>query len=459
MHYLRLAATPFYLLFCLLLGGASAAGIWANMLLQLIAIPLILASTLTRPTTPIPTSGRHLLLLLFLMIALIAVQLVPLPASIWSTLPGRSDIARGYQALGGQLHWLTLSLSPYRSISSALWLLPPTAILLAMLRLRAFKPEWLAWVLAGVAVISVALGALQLAEGQDSGWYFYSVTNVGASVGFFANANHLATLLLCVFPFLVSLYLYKRAKSGSSHRISGLLVLLAGVGGIVIVGLVLNRSLAGLGLAVPVIAASALMIPWRGRHRLRLSLLALIPLLVLGSVVAALVAPFGNNLVGEAARASEESRFTSFSRSLDAAVDHFPVGSGIGTFQQIYRSREDPETISRFYMNHVHSDYIELVLETGAPGMILLTLFLLWWGVRAIAIWRAKDKDYFAMAGSISSAAILAHSAVDYPLRTVAISAIFALSIALMAEPRPAGRQRREKRGDGHHRQARHLGA
>jgi hypothetical protein len=36
IHNLRLAVVPVYLMLCLLLGGASAAGIWANFALQLL---------------------------------------------------------------------------------------------------------------------------------------------------------------------------------------------------------------------------------------------------------------------------------------------------------------------------------------------------------------------------------------------------------------------------------------
>jgi O-antigen ligase len=455
MHFFRLSLVPLYLLLCLVVGGASAAGFWGNMLLQLLALPLIAAAVLTTPSTPMAAPGRQLIALLLLMLTLIALQLVPLPPSIWTALPGRGPIALGFRDLGLETPWLTLSLAPHRTISSALWLLPAIAILLAVLRLRAYKPGWVAWSIVAVTVVSVALGALQVGGGQA--WYLYRITNYGASVGFFSNANHLATLLVCTFPFLTALYLHARAKGRSMQRNSGLLVILVGAVGVVFVGVAVNRSLAGLGLSVPVLAASALMILSRRGRRMPKWLLALVPLLVIGSVYVALSAPLGNNLTAEDARTSEDSRYTSFSRSLDAAGDYIPAGSGIGTFQDVYRMNEDPFTISRSYMNHVHNDYIELLLEMGVPGMIVLLLFLLWWGRRVVTIWRAEDGDHFALAGTIASAAILAHSFVDYPLRTAAIAAIFAMSLALMAEPRPAGRARREdKEGKP---SARHLSA
>jgi hypothetical protein len=49
----------------------------------------------------------------------------------------------------------------------------------------------------------------------------------------------------------------------------------------------------------------------------------------------------------------------------------------------------------------------------------------------------------------------MAHSLVDYPLRTAAISCLFAVCCALMADARPFVRQRDERSRTG----ARHLSA
>ena len=76
------------------------------------------------------------------------------------------------------------------------------------------------------------------------------------------------------------------------------------------------------------------------------------------------------------------------------------------------------------------------MLETGLAGLLLIAVFLLWWAGRVIAIWRAPIIDHFARAATIASGAILAHSMVDFPLRTSAIAAVFAMCIALMAGPR-----------------------
>jgi O-antigen ligase len=455
-HYVRLGTVPAYLLLCLLLGGASAAGFWANMALQLLAIPLLFWAVTIDRSTPMARPARQIVWLLLLSIGLIAVQLIPLPPSLWTALAGRGPVAQGFEMLGQPLPWLPISLSPHRTVASALWLLPACAVLLGIIRLGSFRATWLAWVLAIVTILSVAIGALQIVGGEGSRWYFYRITNYGVTTGFFSNANHMATLLVATIPFLAALYLSARAKGRSAQRTSGLLVVLAGTLTVVFVGLAANRSLAGIGLSVPVLAASLLMILSRARRLPRWTPL-LVALLLVGSVALAFSAPFGNNLTGEEARASDESRYTSFKNSLDAAGDFMPLGSGIGTFGEIYPTHEKPAEVTRFYMNHVHSDFIELALETGVPGLAIVLAFLLWWARRTILIWRADEPDYFARAATIASAAILAHSLVDYPLRTAAIGAVFAMCVALMAEPRARVRQSRQEVDPA--KRARHLSA
>jgi O-antigen ligase len=455
-HYLRQAIVPAFLVFCLLFGGASAAGFWENMGLQIAAVAIICWSFIVRSSTPVPPSGRQLIALAALMVLAGLLQLIPLPPAVWTALPGRDAVARGFELVGQPLPRLPLSLAPARTIASLLWLLPSIAILVGIVLLGYFRASWIAWAIAAVSAVSVAVGALQIAGGDASPWYFYRITNYGVGTGFFANANHLATLLVVTIPFLAALYLNATRKGRSAQRASGMLVILIGSLAVLMVGIVINRSLAGMGLMVPSAVASLLMILSRKR-KLPAWSAAVVVLFLAGAVAAVYYAPISNNLTSESARSDPSSRFQSFQIGSKAAADYMPFGSGIGTFPQIYPSYEDPATISRFYMNHVHGDYIELALETGVPGIALILLFLVWWMRRTLTIWRAGERDHFALAATIASGVILAHSLVDYPLRTAAIEAVFAACCALMAEPRARVRQRRSEEVSEN--KARHLSA
>jgi O-antigen ligase len=451
IHNLRAAVVPVYILLCLLLGGASAAGHWANAFLQLVALAIIGWAILERRPMPMPRASRQLLALTLLMLLVVLVQLIPLPPSIWTKLPGREEIVAGYALLGMPLPWLPISVVPYLTVASLLWLLPAIAVLLGMIRLGAFRSTWIMLVLGGVTATGIALGAIQRAGNEAA--YFYRITNYGQATGFFSNANHMATQLMVTIAFVAALYLAAREKSRSAQRTSALLVVLAGAAGVLMVGIAINGSLAGLGLSVPVLGASILMIISRKR---KVPVWAVVPLALVAIVAvgAIFTMPLGNNLTG-ADRASPVSRQVSFTNTIAAAKDYFPAGSGIGSFNTIYPMYEDQATMTTTYVNHAHSDLLELALETGAPGMVMLALFLLWWIRRTVVIWRAEEPDPFARAATIASAAIMAHSLVDYPLRTAAISALFAVCCALMAEARPLVRQRDRDGSRG----ARHLSA
>jgi O-antigen ligase len=355
--------------------------------------------------------------------------------------------------LGQELPWLPISLSPFDTRAGLLWTIPALAVLLGIVKLGGYKATWLGWVTVSVMLFSVAVGAAQRAGGN---WHFYEITNFGVATGFFANANHQATLLLATIPFLAGLYLAARERGQSAQRTSGFLVILVGLFIVLLVGLAINGSLAGIGLAAPVVGASALMLWSRKRKVPRWALLAAV-IAVAGAAYLPFSAPIGsNNLTSSEARSSQFSRYTTFSRTIEAAKDHLPVGSGIGTFVEIYRTYEDPATVEATYINRAHSDYLEFFLETGFIGVLIVALFLLWWVRRLLAVWWTDKPDHLARAASIASTAILMHSIVDYPLRTAAIGAVFALCCALMAEPRPRAARSAEAEGAG---KARHLSA
>jgi O-antigen ligase len=455
IHRLRLVLMPVFLLLCLLFGGASAAGWWANLGLQLAALLLLFYAAAARRTTPLSKASREAVGIALLGVALILFQLLPLPPGVWTHLPGRHAVAEGFRLLGQPLPWLPLSLEPYKTIASAVWLLPAFAVFAGIVVLGAYRSSWLAWAMTGVTIVSVAIGALQLAGGEGSSAYIYEITNYGAMTGFFANANHLATLLVAAMPFLAALYLNAVNKGRSIKKSSGLLVVLAGTGAVIVVGLAGARSIAGAGLAVPVAAASVLLILSRKRRPPAWSAI-LLALLLAASVAGAFSAPFNNNLTGERSRTTEDSRLRSFTITSHAARAYMPIGSGIGTFQQVYRENEDPAGVGTFYMNHAHGDWLELALETGVPGLLLAGLFVLWWLRRTFVLWTRDDGDPFARAATIAVGAMLAHSIVDYPLRTAAISAVFAMCCGLMADPRAKVETRTTKEPG---KAARHLAA
>jgi O-antigen ligase len=376
-------------------------------------------------------------------------QLVPLPPAIWTALPGRGWVVRNYELLELPLPWLPLTLAPDRAIASLLWLLPAIATLLAVVVLGAFRARWIAWVLVGMTGAGVVLGALQVVGGTG-GAYLYEITNEGVAVGFFANANHTATLLLISIPFIAALQGHAKRRSSSRRNASAVTVLTTAAFAVVVVGLLTNQSLAGIGLGVPVVLASFLAIGSRGKTT-RPWLGVAAGLVSIAAVAIIVLGPFGNNLIGEQSANADLTRQTSFPRTLRAAGDYLPVGSGVGSFLTIYNTQEPVEKVTRTYMNHAHSDWLEILLETGLVGVGLAAVFLLWWFRRARSIWRSDDIDLFGRAAVIATATLLVHSTVDYPLRTAALSAVFAACLGLMTGARPVVPRRKQASSPSRH--------
>ena len=80
---------------------------------------------------------------------------------------------------------------------------------------------------------------------------------------------------------------------------------------------------------------------------------------------------------------------------------------------------------------------METVIRAATIYIVLIVLFLMWWVVTVRRTWLTTESGPFARAASIASAAVLAHSLVDFPLRTAAVSAAFGMCLALLADRRP----------------------
>jgi len=430
------SVAPAYLLACLILGG-SAQGIWQNTLLQLAGLGIIAWAAATGDE-PLPKSAQALMLILIAAFVVVVLQLIPLPTSLWAH-GLRMRIAEGYSLLGRPVPSLPLSLTPYASLSTLLAIIPPLAMFCAILRLGAFRASWLAAALLAGAVAGITLGALQVvAPGAASPWYLYHETNRGVAVGFFANANHMADLLVCGLPFIAALAAGGRSRN--IQRYSALLIILAGAALLLVVGIALNGSLAGYTLAVPAIAASILIVA-PAQRSVRVPVAIIAGLALVAAVAAMASTSIGSSRIGQEASGSVESRQEILKTTGRAIRDTMPFGSGLGSFVKVYPLYESADHVTPEYVVHAHNDYAELALELGLAGVLLIGVFLAWWTAAARAGWRTGGGGPYARAASIASAVILVHSVVDFPLRTAAISATFAMCLALLINRRPAQRQ------------------
>lgn len=445
IHFNRANATLAYLAAVLLLGGASAAGEPGNLLLQLLGAVLIGWTVWqSGDALPLKTGLRRFFIALA---ALMALQFLPLPPGLWQAMPGREAVHEGFTLLGVDPPWLNYSLTPWKSLASFAWWLPAFALFVSMRGGGAPESRHVIWTIGALAVISVGFGAMQSATGSG---YFYTITNQGAGTGFFANANHQGSFLLCALALWAGWMISEGSLSrrrGDQWYMSPTVVLWA-VALLLLTGVILSNSLACLMLLFPVLGALALMARPDFRLPLPLVLLGLV-LVIAGFAAFLLFGAVANDLTGKGVTEGI-SRKEFLATGSRIVADFAPFGSGVGSFVELYRWYEDPAIVSATFVNHAHNDLLELLIETGLPGLLVLLVFLGWFVPRAWSLWRGDRSNAAALAASVVIGVELVHSLADYPLRTAAMSSLVAVACVLMVRgPDPVrGRSRSRSHGD-----------
>lgn len=314
----------------------------------------------------------------------------------------------------------------------ALWtLLPACAIYLSVLGLPPARHRLLFAIVWILCVASLMLGLLQLAQGHDSSLRLYEITNREQAVGFFANRNHLAALFLLSLPFSFAAIALAVHRRRAAPGLAGVKIA-AGVfvAMLLVFGIVVTRSRAGVLLGgLGVMLSVAMMFSLRPLGRLKRGHVLIAA--IVASVLLALAGVSVLDRVGD--DPLRDDRWTLGRKTIQTAVAAGPMGTGLGTFRQVYHVAER-DTPGRFNANHAHNDYLELWLEAGWPFLLVLAGFLTLFARQSFAAWRAADRieSLWPKAASIAVLLMLLHSALDYPLRTTSIEAVFALALAIL---------------------------
>lgn len=436
----------FVIVVALIFGGGTQQAIWSDAVAELTALPLLAIALFRLKTRAWSFSDRLALILLLCTLALPLLQLVPFPPAVWTALPARAPILAGFQAAQMPVPWEPLSLDPIATWRSFQVMLPAAAVFLACLTIERAARLLIVRVILLIAGISIGLDILQILGSIDSPFRFYSFNSYYAGIGFFANANHNATLLLCAIPLTVGAF-GQRLKVLEFR--TGALVIILSVIAAIIIGLTTTLSRAGLLLAfvggLPTLMLAPGLLGSKSTKRLLQAGAAIY-------VVAILVAfQFGFVSLSEKFDRGimSDLRWPVAKISWQAVLESFPAGTGVGSFVPVYEMHAPRELVLRdSYVNHAHDDWLELLLVGGLPATLLIALFLAWYATATIAAWRsnpsAQTADMaLARAASIAVGLVLLHSIVDYPLRTIAIEVLFAFCCSCMLSRRaPEGAAR-----------------
>lgn len=445
---LLLPALLALLVACWLGGGVTADDTSIDEWLQLLALPVLLLALVVLVEQDSPRPVRWGMAAALLIAAVPALQLLPLPTSIWALPSARGALVADLAVAGVTVapHW---SLAPYAT-ERGLWaLLPALAAFLAACALPTWQRRRL---LQGVIVLitcNVVFAFFQAGLPPDSPLRLYQDFSNGFG-GLLVNTNHQATA--CIIGMALSVGLAAdarlRARHGQAHphRYWWYLAL----AGCFLLMVPLSTSRAGMAIALPALGLALLMAGLVSPARILRSRRALA--LTLASMLLAVIgvrAGLGWMAVDEA----QEQRHAMAVVAVEAGEAQAPLGSGVGSFVQVFEQAAPLQLRLANYVNHAHNEYAQWWLSAGWMGMLVLGCVLALLGVTGWRILRSRGHGaVFAGAGFAALCAVLAHSWADYPLRTLTLMATTAAIAGLMlacaadAWPREADARRRVRR-------------
>lgn len=425
---------PAFIAIALLLGGGGSPAPLPELLVEWAALAALAIALWARRPGDLPVP-RGAVVFAATLLLLPALQLIPLPPAIWTVLPGREPVVAALALIGKGDAWMPWSVSPSRTLAALLALIPPVgALLLTALAGPRARASALVAVFA-MAVAATLFGAAQLAAGSGTALRPYGVEHSGYLTGFQANRNAAADMLLIGLLALGALFALSAARRGGGWRlpfVAAALMLACAV--------LLTGSRAGIALLGIVALGGGLTLlrSRRGRGRLSPSRIALVGAAgaaVLGAIGWAIAASTIGARIAARFSAGGEPRPDLWTDTLFAAGQHWPWGSGLGTFVPVFVAAERLEVVDPGYPNRAHNDFLELALEAGLPGVLLMAALAGWVVWRLIVRWRGaatlQDRVELAFAGSVL-ALLAAHSVVDYPLRSMSLAVLAGLAVGLI---------------------------
>lgn len=422
-------------------GGGGFGSPRGNLLVQLAALG-VLATQRDSFIAFWRSSPLALRALILAAVALPLAQIVPLPESVWQALPSRNLVERSLAQIGAGGGWMPLSLDPLRTLLALTALITPLAIVTGGWRLPRERLIDLGWIVVGLGVVTVLLGAVQLGATSDAGTLYGTRRPGQVLLGTFANRNSTGLFLAFALGLAALLPAPRPHPLVLPMRLGVCLLLLIAIG--------LTQSRTAIVLALlPVLLGTARGLDALLRARgapsaaraamIGMGALALVAAGV-GTLVVAAPGRIGETL--ERFEAKDDPRRFIWDDATFSAGKYWPAGAGIGTFDEIYQLDESLENLTPRRAGRAHNDYIELTIEAGAPGLALAAA---WLALIAWASWRARTAPmrWAAWSGSAFLLAIALQSITDYPLRNQTILAFAGLALLLLMRI-AAPRQRKE---------------
>lgn len=368
-------------------------------------------------------------------LALPLLYLIPLPPIVWQGIPGGNIAAEARAIVGLDKAWFPLSLDRARTVLAFASLIPPLAII--VFARSSVGVQSLVRTILALACANVLLGTIQMAAAANVP-YTYPVLESGRLYGFFANHNTSGLFLVIALCLTPAVEINSVRDARFNLRVDIVVKIILSV--LMILGVILTQSRSSISIMFFVVtlwSARAVWDYWSASAALRrVGMIA-----CLGAIVGTLFLTARSDRVGSALGRFanlDDQRYAIWGDVIVAIATFFPFGAGIGSFDEVFQNFESLDTLVPFRVRRAHNEYLELGLEAGAGGLLLLTAWIVWflatwWGARRAPVSKLSH------AAGIALVSIAAQSFVDYPLRNEAMLCVFATLIVVFLS-RPTGK-------------------
>jgi O-antigen ligase len=409
------------------LGGGGVRYGLANLAVQLAALA-VLAFNREAFFTFWREAPLAIRLLVSASLLLPLAQLVPLPEAIWTKLPGRELVAQS-RGLIGAVGWAPASVDPARTFVALTGLIVPLVIVTVGWSVPRRHLMTIGWFVALLGLVCFAIGVPQVLTGGTALQFYDERPPTSLLLGTFANRNSTGVFLISALAMaaLLPLPLARPHPAALPVRL--------GICALLVTGIALTQSRTSLALcAFPIglgLMRAAITMNASQKRPVALAAGALaLTAAALGTVFAVAPGRIGDAL--ERFENPDDPRRYIWDDATYSATRYWPVGTGMGTFDEVFQIDESLENLTERRAGRAHNDFIELAVESGIFGLALAAIWLVMIGWHS---WRARGSPFrwAAWASAASLMVIAAQSITDYPLRNQAMLALAAFAMLMLA--------------------------
>jgi putative inorganic carbon (hco3(-)) transporter len=307
-------------------------------------------------------------------------------------------------------------------------------------------------------------GSLMVLSGVEWGFLQAKQHYLHVATGTFVNRNHLAGYIELSGAAALGLILSELGRRSSAlgwrQRLQGLVALLFSrklrvrlALAIMAIALVMTHSRSGNVAFVAALGGCGMLyVVLRHRDRAFRAFLVISSVLLVDLLV--VTQWYGLDRLAERIEQTEieaNGRARIIEASPPVIETYWRTGSGLGSFATAF-APFNPGAANEYFV-HAHNDYLQFLIETGIPGLILLAVFVGAHGlhaIRVLALRRSRVAAAVGFSALMAIAAIAMHSFTDFNLQIPANAATLIVLCALAASVSARSRRRQNAAGMVH---------